>query len=81
MGEKKINSIIKEKANYYIGEIWQTSYHFIKWSVLSILVGGIVGVISSAFAHVLSAVAAYRQGNPWFLFLLPVAGVTIVWLY
>lgn len=81
MDKSNINSIIKEKANYYIGEIWQTSYHFVKWTLLSILIGGLVGVISSAFAHVLSAVATYRQGYPWFLFLLPIAGVTIVWLY
>lgn len=81
MNEKKISIVIKEKANYYIGEIWQTSYHFIKWSLLSILIGGIVGVISSGFAHTLSAAATYRQQYPWLLFLLPVAGVLIIFLY
>jgi len=81
MNKKSISLIIKEKAEYYIGEIWQTSYHFIKWSLLSIFVGGLVGVISSGFAHVLSAAANYREGYPWLLFLLPVAGVTIIFLY
>lgn len=81
MDKKNINSMLKEKSQYYIGEIWQTSYHFIKWSLLSIFVGGLVGVISSGFAHVLSAAANYRQGYPWLLFLLPVAGVAIVFLY
>ncbi len=76
-----MRSYIKERAEYYTKEIWQTSYHFIKWTLLSILVGGIVGVISSAFAHVLSAMATYRKGYPWFLFLLPIAGIVIVWLY
>lgn len=81
MEENKFGLIVKEKIQYYKGEIWQTSYHFVKWSLLSILVGGVVGVISSAFAHVLSTVAVYRKENSWLLFLLPVAGIVIVWLY
>ena len=81
MNQNNISKMIKEKAQYYIGEIWQTSYHFIKWALLSIFVGGFVGVISSAFAHVLSGVAVYRKEYPWFLFLLPFAGLIIVFLY
>ena len=81
MAENKFGFVVKEKIQYYKGEIWQTSYHFVKWSLLSIFVGGVVGVISSAFAHVLSTVAVYRKENPWLLFLLPAAGIVIVWLY
>lgn len=81
MGKSEIKETIKEKVKYYKGEIWQTSYHFVKWTLLSIIVGGLIGVISSAFGHVLSAAAQYRQGYPWLLFLLPVAGVIIVFLY
>lgn len=81
MDKKKIETVLREKASYYAGEIWQTGYHFVKWSVLAILVGGIVGGISSAFAHVLSTVAAYRQEYPFLLFFLPVAGIIIIFLY
>lgn len=81
MDKKKIKTVLREKASYYAGEIWQTGYHFVKWSVLAIFVGGIVGVISSAFAYVLSTVAVYRQEYPFLLFLLPVAGLVIVFLY
>lgn len=81
MDRNKISLVIKEKAEHYIGEIWRTSYHFMKWTLLSMFVGGLVGVISSAFAHILNAVAGYRQTYPWLLFLLPVAGVVIIFLY
>lgn len=81
MGKKEVGLVVKEKIKYYGGEIWQTSYHFVKWTLLAIFVGGLVGVISSAFAHVLSMAAVYRKENPWFLFLLPAAGVMIVCLY
>ena len=81
MDKKKIEIVVKEKIRYYTGEIWQTSYHFAKWTLLAILTGGIVGGISSGFAHILSAVANIRKQYPWFLFLLPVAGLIIVWLY
>ena len=81
MNWEKMRLMMKEKIEYYGGRIWQTAYHFVKWSLLSIFIGGFVGVISSAFAHVLSAAAVYRKENPWFLFLLPAAGVIIVCCY
>lgn len=71
----------KDRWKYYMGEIRQTSDSFIKWSVLAILTGGIIGVISSAFGHVLAAATSYREEYPWLLLLLPFAGVVIVFLY
>lgn len=81
MDKKTISLMMKEKTKYYLGEIWQTSYHFLKWSLLSVFVGGVVGVISSAFAHVLSKVAFWRQNHLWLVLLLPLAGILIVFLY
>ena len=81
MDGKKINSIIKEKTKYYIGEIWQTGYNFVKWCVLAIITGGVVGVLSSVFGHALSAATSYRKDYPWLLFCLPLAGVIIIFLY
>ena len=47
MNWEKIRATIKEKMEYYGGEIWQTVYHFAKWTLLSIFIGGFVGVISN----------------------------------
>lgn len=81
MDKKRIDTVIKEKAEYYKGEILQTSYHFIKWNILAVLTGGIVGVLSSAFGHALSLATDWRKANPWLLFMLPLAGIIIVFLY
>lgn len=81
MEKKEWMMLAKERVKYYSKEIWQTSHNFIKWSLLSILTGGLVGVISSAFGHVLAMASSYRQTYPWLLFLLPVAGIIIVFFY
>lgn len=81
MDKKKIGTVIREKIGYYTGEIWQTSYHFVKWNVLAIFTGVVIGVISSAFGHALSTVTGWRNKYPWLLFGLPLAGVIIIFLY
>ena len=81
MEKKKRGIEIKEKAAYYVGEIRQTSYYFIKWCILAILTGGVIGVLSSAFGHTLSLVTGWRKEYPWLVLGLPLAGVVIVFLY
>lgn len=81
MEKSDIRIRVKEGLKYYVGEIAQTSHNFIKWSVLAIVTGGIVGVLSSIFGHALSLATAFRNENQWLLFALPIAGVIIVFLY
>ena len=81
MNKKNIRLKVKETLSYYGREIWQTTYNFLKWSVLAIITGGIIGVISSAFGHALSMATSFRKEYSWWLFVLPLAGVIIVFLY
>lgn len=81
MNKKNIRLKVKETLSYYGREIWQTTYNFLKWSVLAIITGGIIGVISSAFGHALSMATSLRKEYSWLLFVLPLAGVIIVFLY
>ena len=81
MNGKDKNSSVKESVNYFLGEIKQTSHNFIKWMLLAIVMGGIIGIISSAFGHALSMATSFRKEYPWLLFGLPLAGVIIVFLY
>lgn len=61
---------------------WQERFtSLIKWMVLSIIVGTIVGVIGSIFAHAVEHVTVFRAENPWILFGLPIGGLIIVFLY
>ena len=54
---------------------------FLKWILLSLPVGGVVGVVGALFAHGLTWVTQYRQTHFWMLYLLPLAGLAIVGLY
>ena len=52
-----------------------------KWLLLAVIVGCVVGGVSSLFANCLGAVTGFREGHTWTIFLLPFLGVVIVFLY
>ena len=54
---------------------------FVKWLLIAVVVGVIVGVIGAGFAHVLAWVNALRAAYPKITLGLPVGGLVIVWLY
>ena len=54
---------------------------FLRWLLLSTLVGLVVGLISILFNFGMMNATQLRQNNPWILFFLPVAGIIIVALY
>ncbi len=55
--------------------------NFAKWLLLSVIIGVVVGCVSSLFAHALSFVTNFRGENTWIVLGLPIAGVLIVFLY
>jgi H+/Cl- antiporter ClcA len=67
--------------HYYRKHILQDLTNLFKWLVLAILVGLVVGAVSSLFAYVLGAVTSFREGHGYVFYFLPVAGVCIVFLY
>ncbi len=54
---------------------------FIKWIVVSVVTGALGGVVGVLFHKGLDYAAETRQANPWFVWLLPVCGLLIVFLY
>ncbi len=54
---------------------------FCKWLLLGTLVGILVGLVSSAFAHVLDFVNLFRTEHPVVVLGLPLGGLLIVLLY
>lgn len=54
---------------------------FLRWIVLSVLVGLCVGVVGAEFHHAVEWATETRMTHPWLLYLLPVAGLMIVWIY
>lgn len=50
-------------------------------SLLAVLVGAASGIVSAIFLVVLDEATAYQSDHGWLLYLLPLAGVMIAWLY
>ncbi len=56
-------------------------FYFVKWTLLSCLLGGLGGVTGSVFGHGIRLAAKAFQTHGWLLLLLPLSGLLIVWLY
>lgn len=54
---------------------------FFKWLALATLVGIVVGGIGTLFHYAIAEATALRQSHSWLVFLLPVSGLLIVFLY
>ena len=54
---------------------------FLKWILMALITGGVVGGVGSLFYYTLSWATQFRQDHSWTLFLLPVAGLLIIFLY
>ena len=54
---------------------------FVKWSILSLIVGILGGLLGAAFHHVLHFVTHLRQQNTWLIWFLPVGGLLTVAIY
>ncbi|MCF0123330.1 MAG: chloride channel protein, partial [Ruminiclostridium sp.] len=46
-----------------------------------LVVGLLVGVIGGAFARLLDMATLVREGTPWAIWLMPLAGLPVVWMY
>ncbi len=66
-----------ETLKEYGGSLW----YLVKWMLVSIGIGVIVGSISSIFGHVLIFANRLREQNPFIIYTLPVGGLLIVALY
>lgn len=75
------NKKIKETFSSCGKGIREDMLNLFKWLLLAILTGCVVGAISSLFAHTLSYVTDLRKEYSFLFYLLPVAGLIIVFLY
>lgn len=54
---------------------------FFKWLTVSVITGLVVGAAGAVFHIFLEKVQELRTANSFLIFLLPIAGLLIVWLY
>ncbi len=55
--------------------------YLLRWTLLVIPVAGTAGSLVAFFLWLLDKATLYRFGHPWLLFLLPVAGILIYFIY
>ncbi|WAC41991.1 voltage-gated chloride channel family protein [Pedobacter sp. SL55] len=55
--------------------------YLLKWILITIVIGGLIGTASAGFLQSLNWVTNYREANLWIIALLPIAGLGIGLLY
>ncbi|MCI6818066.1 MAG: chloride channel protein, partial [Clostridium sp.] len=79
MGQKL--KIIKEK----LGKSAVTAASYIrvtvKWCVIGVIMGLVCGLIGALFHHAIDFGTELRLEHPWLIFLLPVGGLAIYFVY
>ena len=58
-----------------------TAIEFLRWIVLAIIIGFVVGGIGILFVKGLGLANEFRGAHSWMVFMLPLAGLVIVFLY
>ena len=71
---------IRKKACYYFSRSTFAVKTLIRWLVISVGIGLLVGTISSLFGHALVLVTEFRKQYPMIICGLPIAGLLIVFL-
>ena len=64
-----------------VRELWALVVDLVKWFLIAGLLGTIVGSACAFFLWALELATTTRIANPWLLWLLPVAGAGVGWLY
>ena len=54
---------------------------FLRWGTLGVALGAAGGVIGAAFSLSIGWASAIREASPWIIWLLPLGGLVIAWLY
>ncbi len=70
-----------EKLQGYLRHAARFARAFIKWLILGIAMGLLVGCVGAAFAHVLLGANALRAAQPLVKLGLPLGGIAIVFIY
>lgn len=72
---------MREKTIYWLGEMRATLKALGFWLVMAGIVGVVCGIVGGLFHMAVDAATELRAALPWLLYLMPVAGLAIVWLY
>ena len=72
---------VKENVKHQLGRMGETAKALLLWLVMGSLVGVVCGVAGGAFHYAVDGATFLRGNHPWLVYLLPAAGLIIVWTY
>ena len=61
--------------------ITESIRYMVHWTVFALVTGAVGGFLGGIFSRCIHVVTAFRSAHSWGIFLLPAAGVVIVFLY
>lgn len=67
-----MNTLIRSEKNFYL---------FVRWLILSTIIGLLCGLVGTAFRYALDFAHHTFDAHHELIFMLPVSGLLIVWLY
>src|ERR1700712_4038055 len=70
-----------ENKSYPFKEHFSILKHLIRWTLMAVPVAIVIGSVVAFFLWLLTSAIHFRFSHPWLLFLLPVAGVVIHFIY
>jgi len=65
----------------YAGRMKKYLLFFLRWTTFGLLAGIACGVVGAVFHHAVDFGGQMFAAHGWLLYLLPIAGLVIVWLY
>lgn len=72
---------IKKLSEEFRQEELPESRSFLKWLIIGSASGIVIGLIGTFFHFCSSAAESFREDHRWIIFLLPIAGIAIAFLY
>lgn len=64
-----------------MNELYNNIKYGVKWILISLVLGSICGIVGTAFHYAIDYVTEVRQHNDIFIYLMPIGGLLIVFLY
>lgn len=74
-------SAVRQTFSEQLDRVTRYAKFFLKWTAAAILTGGACGVVGAVFHRLVEQAGELFTSHGWLLYLLPLAGIAIVWLY
>lgn len=72
---------MKNTGKHIVNELNNNIRYGVKWIAVSLLVGSVCGLVGAAFHHAIDYVTHIRVHNSFLIWLMPLGGMLIVFLY